>query len=290
MIYLNNKLVPESRAMISVFDHGFLYGDGIYESLRAYNGTVFKLDEHIDRLFRSASFIRLKIPKTAEEIKKAVCRTMRASRLRNAFIRISVSRGAGPIGLDPALCPKPAFVIIPRAFKEYTKKYYENGVSIAVVNVRRNYAGALDPQMKSHNFLNNILAKIEAKDRGAFEAIMLNYRGYIAEGTIANIFFIKNSILCTPSPDVGILNGITRRVIMDAAKGLKIKTKEGKFTRKHLYGADEVFISNTSMEVMPVTAVDNIRIGKKAGNITRMLGMAYKEKVSEYLKNNKCRI
>lgn len=288
-VYLNNKLVSESKAKVSVFDHGFLYGDGIYETLRVYNRVVFKIDEHIERLFRSASMISLKIAQSADEIKRAVYKTIRANRQNNAYIRISISRGTGPIGLDPELCPKPTFVIISRPFKEYPKEYYEKGVKIAIVNVRRNFKGALNPQIKSLNFLNNILAKIESKNKGAYEAIMLNYRGHIAEGTITNIFFVKNDVLCTPSLDVGILDGITRRIILDLAKGLKIKTKEGKFTRQYLYNAQEVFISNTTMELMPVTEIDNIKIGTKAGKITRMLSLAYKKKVSEYLKNKKTR-
>lgn len=290
MIYLNNKLVSESKAKVSVFDHGFLYGDGIYETLRAYNRVVFKIDEHIERLFRSASMISLKIPQSADEIKRAVYKTIMANGQNDAYIiRISISRGTGTIGLDPELCPKPTFVIISRPFKEYPKEYYEKGVKIAIVNVRRNFKGALNPQIKSLNFLNNILAKIESKNKGAYEAIMLNHRGYIAEGTITNIFFVNNNILCTPSLDVGILDGITRRIILDLAKGLKIKTKEGKFTRRYLYNAQEVFISNTTMEVMPVTEIDNIKIGTKVGKITQMLSLAYKKKVSEYLKNIKTR-
>ncbi len=285
MIYLNNNLVPETKAKVSVFDHGFLYGDGIYETLRAYDGIVFKFDEHIERLLRSASMIGLKMPKNADEIKKAVYKTIKANKQSDAYIRISISRGPGPIGLDPELCPKPTFVIISKAFKEYPKEYYEKGVKIVIVSVRRNFKDALNPQIKSLNFLNNILAKIESKNKGAYEAIMLNYRGYLAEGTITNIFFVNNNILCTPSLDVGVLDGITRRIILDLAKELKIKIKEGKFTREHLYGAQEVFISNTTMEVMPVTKVDNVKIGTKIGKITDMLRLEYKKKVLEHLKH-----
>ena len=191
MIYLNNKVVPKDRALISVFDHGFLYGDGIYETLRAYKGFVFKLDEHIERLFRSALLIDLTIPFSAEKIKTAVYKTMEANRLKEAVIRITISRGAGPTGLDPDLCAKPTFVVMASKFKEYPKQYYEKGVKIAIVDTRRNYREALNPQIKSLNFLNNILAKIESKKQGAFEAVMCNYRGYIAEGTISNIFFVS---------------------------------------------------------------------------------------------------
>jgi branched-chain amino acid aminotransferase len=286
MIYLNNKLVPETKAKVSVFDHGFLYGDGVYETLRAYKGIVFKIDEHIERLFRSASMINLKIQKTSTMIKQAVYKTLKTNRHHEAYIRISVSRGPGSIGLDPELCPKPTVVIISRALKEYPRSYYQKGVKVAVVDVRRNFKEALNPKIKSLNFLNNILAKIESKEKGAYEAIMLNYRGYVAEGTITNIFFVKNNILCTPAPDVGILDGITRRIILDSAKELKIKIKEGKFTRKDIYSAREVFISNTTLEVLPVTEVDNIKIGRGIGKITTLLRSAYRKKVSDYIKRN----
>jgi branched-chain amino acid aminotransferase len=287
MIYLNNKLVPKNKALISVFDHGFLYGDGIYETLRAYKGVVFKIDEHINRLFRSASLIGLSIPKSPDEIKKAIYKTIKANRLREAFIRITISRGPGPIGLDPELCPKPTFVIVSNPFKEYPRQYYRKGIKIAIVNTRRNFKEALDPKIKSLNFLNNILANIEAKNRGAYEAIMLNYKGYIAEGTVTNIFFVKDDVLCTPESDVGILDGITRRVILEIAKELGIKFKEGRFRGEDIYNAQEVFISSTTKEVMPVAEVDNIKISAGIGKITKMIHQAYKEKVEEYIKAEK---
>jgi branched-chain amino acid aminotransferase len=180
MIFLNNKLVPKDRAVISVYDHGFLYGDGIYETLRAYNGVVFMFDEHIERLFRSASLIQLALHKDAGAIKKAVYHTLHANRLREAVIRITVSRGTGPVGLDPGLCRKPTFVIFASKFREYPGQYYQNGVPVSIVKTRRNIISALDPQIKSLNFLNNVLAKMEAKHENAFEALMLNYRGYLA--------------------------------------------------------------------------------------------------------------
>ncbi|MBI5407888.1 MAG: branched-chain-amino-acid transaminase [Nitrospirae bacterium] len=288
MIYLNDELVPKNKALISVFDHGFLYGDGIYETLRAYNGVVFRFDEHLERLFRSAFMISLTIPKTSEEIKQAVYETMKANRQEDAVIRISISRGAGPIGLDPDLCPKPTFVIMSGEFKEYPKQYYQKGIKIAIVNTRRNFKDALNPQIKSLNFLNNILAKIEAKDRGAYEAVMMNYREYVAEGTISNIFFVKDKALCTPAVDVGILDGITRRIIIDAAKEAGIDVKEGRFRKEDLYNAQEVFISNTTMEVMPVGEIDDIKIGTKPGRITKALHSAYKKKVAEYIRQ--CRL
>jgi branched-chain amino acid aminotransferase len=263
MIYLNGKLVPEKKALVSVFDHGFLYGDGIYETLRAYKGTVFMIDEHIERLFRSASMIGLVLPQGHDGIKEAVYQTIKANKHKEAYVRITVSRGPGPLGLDPALCPEPTFVIISKKFTDYPGSYYQKGVNIAIVNTRRNYKNALDPKIKSLNFLNNVLAKIEAKERGAYEAIMLNHRGYIAEGTISNIFFLKKNVLCTPATGVGILDGITRRLILDAARKLGIKVNEGRFRPEDVYSADDVFISNTTMEVMPVSEID----GKKEINI-----------------------
>jgi branched-chain amino acid aminotransferase len=283
MIYLNNKLVPDARAMISVFDHGFLYGDGIYETMRAYKGTVFMLDEHIDRLFCSASLIGLTINKKPEAIRKAVYKTIEANRLKDAVIRITVSRGAGPTGLDPELCKKPTFVIFANNFKGYPKQYYQKGVKIFIARTRRNYRKALDPQIKSLNFLNNILAKIEAKKEGAHEAVMMNYRGYIAEGTVSNIFFIRDTILHTPSLNAGILNGITRKILLETAKELKIKTREGIYKPEDIYNAQEVFISNTTMEVMPVTEVNINKTGNNPGHMTKILHRAYKKKVSDYI-------
>src|SRR3989339_63616 len=189
-VYMNNSLVPESEAKISVFDHGFLYGDGIYETMRAYEGVVFMLDEHIRRLYRSASLIRLTIPKSAAEIKPAIHKTLRANSLKNAYIRLTISRGFGKIGLDPALCEKPTFVIVTNEFKDYPDSFYKKGVRLIISSVKRNLKEALNPQIKSLNFLNNILAKIEAKKKNAYEALMLNSQGYLTEGTICNIFFV----------------------------------------------------------------------------------------------------
>lgn len=286
MIYLNNRLVPDSKAAVSVFDHGFLYGDGIYETLRAYDGVVFKIEEHIERLFNSASLIRLDISRTPGSIIRAVNKTVKANRLSDAYIRITVSRGKGPIGLDPALCPKPTFVIIAAPFKGYPASYYKSGVSVAIVNTRRNFNKSVDPAIKSLNFLNNILAKIEAKERGSYEAIMLNYSGYVAEGTISNIFFVKKGILYTPEVSVGILNGITRMAIIGIAEELGIKVLEGKFRPARIYGADEVFISNTTMELMPISKADDIKIKGSPGRVTKAIHNEYKSKVAEYLRQN----
>jgi branched-chain amino acid aminotransferase len=283
MIFLNNKLVRRDRAVISVFDHGFLYGDGIYETLRAYNGIVFKLDEHIQRLYRSASLIQLNVRKDADVIKNAVYQTLQANRLREAVIRVTVSRGAGPAGLDPELCKKPTFVIFASKFREYPGQFYQNGVPVAIVKTRRNIISALNPQIKSLNFLNNVLAKIEAKRVNAFEALMLNYRGYLAEGTVSNVFFLKDGILCTPGLTAGILGGITRKAVLDIARKCGFKINQGKFGKTAIYGADEVFLSNTTMEVMPVSRIDNVRIAAKAGKTTNVFRQAYKQMVADYI-------
>jgi len=282
MIYLNNKLVARNRALISVFDHGFLYGDGIYETLRAYKGVVFMLDQHMERLYRSASLIALGIPMSPDAIKKAVYQTMKANRLKEAVIRITVSRGAGPVGLDPGLCPEPTFVIFASQFRKYPEQFYLKGVRIAIADTIRNYSRALDPQIKSLSFLNNVLAKIEAKKKGADEAVMLNYRGYLAEGTISNIFFVKNRVLCTPSLKVGILDGITRGIILNAARELQIETREGSFKPHDIHGSQEAFISNTTMEVMPVAEIIGMKKFNGPGRITRLLHKAYKQKVADY--------
>lgn len=284
MIFLNNKLVPKKKALISVFDHGFLYGDGIYETLRVYKGIIFKIDEHIDRLYRSAEMIGLTIPKKPDEITKAVYETIAANRQKEAVVRITISRGPGALGLDPSLCPKPTFVIISNRFRHYPAEYYSMGVKVSIVNTRRNYGPALDPRIKSLNFLNNVLAKIEAKNSKSYEALMLNYQGYLAEGTISNVFFVnKKGILCTPAIKVGILEGITRGMILDIAGELGLKSREGCFRRSDMYHAREVFITNTSMEVMPVTRIDAVRIRGKAGRVTAMIHDKYREKVSEYI-------
>ncbi|MEK7196548.1 MAG: branched-chain-amino-acid transaminase [Nitrospirota bacterium] len=280
-VYLNNRVVPESDARVSVFDHGFLYGDGIYETMRAYDGVVFMLDEHIRRLHRSASLIGLRIPKNVAGIKAAIHKTLEANSLKNAYIRLTVSRGSGPVGLDPELCKKPTFVIIANEFKEYPETHYKNGIKLIVSKTKRNLKEAVNPQIKSLNFLNNILAKAEAKERGAHEALMLNSMGYLTEGTISNIFFISNQILCTPSTNCGILDGITRKIILELAVKNRIKIKEGRFRKEALYNASEAFITNTTMEVMPVCRVDKNKY--KVGAITRLLHREYKKEVKAYI-------
>lgn len=284
-VYLNNKIVPAAEAKVSVFDHGFLYGDGIYETMRVYDGVVFMLDEHLQRLYRSASLIGLDIPKSLQDIKIAIYETLQANHLTNAYIRLTVSRGYGPIGLDPDFCKEPTFVVIANEFKNYPKSYYEEGIKLIIAAVRRNLKEALNPQIKSLNFLNNILAKIEAKQADVYESIMLNAAGHVSEGTICNIFFVRDGILCTPSVECGILDGITRALIIDLAVRNGITVREGSFTPEELYDASEVFITNTTMEVMPVCRVDKIHYG--VGGISRLLLKKYRQEVDGYVREKK---
>ena len=284
-IYLNGKIVPSKEAVVSVFDHGFLYGDGIYETMRVYDGVVFRLDQHIGRLFRSASLIGLSIPSDVDQLKVAIYETLMANALGKAYIRLTVSRGRGPIGLDPDLCVEPTVVIVAQELKEYPGAFYRNGINLIISETRRNIKEAIDPRIKSLNFLNNILAKIEAKKKGAYEAIMLNVNGHLAEGTISNLFFYKNNVLCTPSPECGILDGITRGVVMDVAHREGIRVKEGKFTREEIYSAEEVFLTNTSMEVMPVSKIDDQTY--PVGNIAKLLLGLYREEVKAYISDVK---
>lgn len=284
-VYLNGKIVPSKEAVVSVFDHGFLYGDGIYETMRAYDGIIFKLDEHLNRLSRSASLISLSVPLDVSSLKIALYETLIANSLKNAYIRLTVSRGSGAIGLDPDLCPEPAIVIITQQLKEYPQSLYKNGINLIIAETRRNHKDAINPLIKSLNFLNNILAKIEAKRAGAYEAVMLNTAGKLTEGTISNLFFYKDNVLCTPSIDCGILDGITRGIIIDIAKNKGIHVKEDRFVTEDIYSAQEVFITNTTLEVMPVSCVDEYSF--KPGDITRLLRNAYRKEVKSYLKKEK---
>ncbi len=278
LIYLNGKLVPHEEAVVSVFDHGFLYGDGIYETMRAYGGRVFMLDEHLGRLERSASLIGLSLPMGAGAIRDAVYDTLNANSLKEAYIRVTVSRGPGPLGLDPGLCEKPTLVVMAGEFKPYPPEYYEKGVPLIIARTRRNLGEALDPRIKSLNFLNNIQAKREAVAAGACEALMLNHRGHIAECTVSNVFFASAGKVFTPSVDCGILDGITRGHVMGLAERAGIEVSEGEFEKDDLYRAGEVFITNTTMEVMPVGRVDDREF--KVGETAKALLELYRESVS----------
>lgn len=285
LVYLNGRFVPKEEATVSVFDHGYLYGDGVYETMRAYQGMLFHLDRHLARLKHSADSIFLKLPLPLDRIGDALKDTVRENKLSDAYVRIQISRGPGEIGLDPALCPEPTMVIVAKPFRDYPVERYEHGVSVAIVKTRRNHPLALDPSIKGTNFLNNILAKIESIRAGAYEAIMLNWEGYVAEGTISNIFFVKSGILYTPALNTGILEGVTRGLVLDLARREKIETREHLIQPEELFAADECFITNTTIEIMPVTAVDGRRVGNgKPGPITAALHKAYKDEVRKCLK------
>jgi len=269
-IWLDGKLVDENEAKISVFDHGLLYGDGIFEGIRFYNGRVFRLEEHIHRLYDSAKAILLNMPWTQEEVCKATCETVAANGLSDGYIRLVVTRGAGELGLNPYLCPKPSMFIIASSIKLYSEEHYQNGLAIITCATRRPAPGALMPQVKSLNYLNNIMAKVEAIQGGALEAVMLNEQGYVAECTGDNIFLLKNGELLTPLISDGALDGITRTVIFEIAAKLGIKTMERSLTRYDIFIADECFLTGTAAEVIPVVSLDRRVIGTgKPGELTK---------------------
>jgi branched-chain amino acid aminotransferase len=277
LIYLNGRFVPEEQATVSVFDHGFLYGDGVFEGIRAYDGRVFRLEDHVQRLFDSAQAIMLSIPLSQKEMCEAILDTLRKNNLRNAYIRPIVSRGYGDLGLDPNKCPKPTVIIIAVDWGAMYGDLYEVGLTAISVAVRRNSPDSLPPNIKSLNYLNNILAKIEANVKGGNEAIILDSRGLVSEGSGDNIFVIKEGQIFTPHT-ISNLKGITRAAVMELAeiKGNPIQEKEmGLFD---LYTADEVFVTGTAAEVAPVTKVDGRVIGTgKPGPITKELMAAFKE-------------
>jgi len=284
LVYLNGHFVPRDEAQVSVFDHGYLYGDGIYETMRAYGGKIFLLSRHLARLKWSADAIALKLPLPIEKIGEALQESLTVNKLREAYLRIQISRGPGEIGLDPALCPAPTMVILVKPFKDYPPALHENGVNVSIVATRRNHPLSVNPAIKSTNFLNNILAKIESLKTGAYEGIMLNWRGYVAEGTISNVFALRKQVLYTPSLDTGILEGITRDLVIHLAKQNKIEVKEKLLRPRELAKAEECFITNTTVEIMPVTAIDGTPVGSGApGPVTLKLLNAYRNEVQRHV-------
>jgi branched-chain amino acid aminotransferase len=278
-IYINGKFYDKENAKISVFDHGLLYGDGVFEGIRSYARRVFKLKEHIDRLFESAQSIMLKIPLTREQMIKAVVATIKINKLDNAYLRLVVSRGEGDLGLDPRKCLKgPTVIIIADKIALYPEKLYRDGLSIVTVPTVRNLPEALNPQIKSLNYLNNILAKIEAGNAGCDEAIMLDSLGYVAECTGDNIFVVKNGHLYTPPQCMGTLRGITRDSILEIARKERISAHEHVITRHEVYISDECFLTGTAAEIVPVVKVDGRVIGTgKPGKLTLSLMKKFKE-------------
>ncbi|NLY89577.1 MAG: branched-chain-amino-acid transaminase [Firmicutes bacterium] len=281
-IYINGEFFPKEEAKVSVFDHGLLYGDGVFEGTRAYNGRVFKFDEHIDRLYDSAKAINLTIPMSKEEMKEAHLETLRRNKLTDAYIRTVITRGPGDLGLDPRKCSRPSVIIIADRITLYPQEFYENGLRLITVPTRRNMAETVNPMIKSLNYLNNILAKIEANLAGVPEAIMLNQEGYVAECTGDNIFIIKGKTLLTPASVHGALKGITRGVAMELAARIGLEVREELLTRYDLYVADESFLTGTAAEVIPVVEIDGRKIGTGTpGPYTRQLVKLYREKAME---------
>ena len=275
-IYIDGKYYNEHNAKISVFDHGLLYGDGLFEGIRAYNGRVFKLKEHIDRLFCSAKAILLKLPMAHAEIMAAVVATCRRNRIRDGYIRLVVTRGVGTLGLNPNRCKNPSVIIIADKMQLYPPEFYARGMEIVTVPTTRNLHSALNPAIKSLNYLNNILAKIEANNAGCEEAIMLNAEGFVAECTGDNIFIVKEGCLLTPPLSAGALYGITRQVVMELAAQSGLKVAEPNLTRYDLFNADECFLTGTGAEVVPIVKIDGRVIGTgKPGLITGELVAQY---------------
>jgi len=279
-IYLDGKFVDSADAKVSVFDHGLLYGDGVFEGIRVYGGNVFRLEEHLERLEYSARALMLKLPLTRAEIREATCETCRINGLKDGYIRLVVTRGVGDLGLAPWLCPKPSIFIIASTISLYPKEHYENGLSIVTVPTRRVNPAAMPPTVKSLNYLNNILGKIEARQFGALEAIMLNDQGYVAECTADNIFIVHKGEILTPAASQGALKGVTRSTIFDIARDLGVPIREADLTRYDIWVADECFLTGTGAEVVPTVKLDGREIGDgRPGPITKRVLEAFRKRV-----------
>jgi branched-chain amino acid aminotransferase len=271
-VWINGKLFDRADAKISVFDHGLLYGDGVFEGIRIYGGQVFRLREHIDRLYDSARHILLEVPLNREQMTQAVLDTVKANAKQDGYIRLVLTRGAGSLGLDPQKCSDPQIIIIVDDISLYPAEFYEKGLEVITASIIRNHPNALNPRIKSLNYLNNILAKIEAVRAGCQEAIMLNHNGEVAECTGDNIFVVKHGTLRTPHMVAGILEGITRNAVIELARAAKIPVQEVALTRHDIYSADECFLTGTAAEVVSVVKCDGRIIGNgKPGPITRQL-------------------
>ncbi len=274
-----------SEAHVSIFDHGFLYGDGVFETVRVYQGMPYAFEEHMDRLFGSAAGISLKVPLVRSVILKAVEVLLDKNNLTDATMRICITRGEGDIGLDTDLCPNPSFLIIPRQWNPYPREYHEHGIQIHIPTVVRVPPSSIPANVKSHNYLPNLLAKAQAKAAGCFDAVMLSIEGYVAEGTTSNIFLVRGGQIETPALATGILEGITRRVIMRLAEKKGIEVYERMIVPEEIFQADECFLSNTTMEVMPVSYCDKRPIGSGSpGAITLALRKAFRAHIEEEVK------
>jgi len=273
-VYIDGRFLPRSEAKISVYDHGLLYGDGVFEGIRAYNGRVFKLEEHIKRLYHSANSIELNIPMSQEDMKKTILKTIGMNGLKDAYVRVVVTRGVGDLGLDPRKCPKPSIIII----ADRITLWKEKSLKAITASTRRNAVTALNSMIKSLNYLNNILAKLEANRANVSEAIMLNQQGLVCEGTGDNIFIVKNRVIATPPTSANILVGVTRGAVVELASKEGLKVEQRDITIHELYNADEAFFTGTAAEVMPLVEVDGRRIGDgETGPITRKLMERFNE-------------
>jgi branched-chain amino acid aminotransferase len=279
-IYIDGKYYNRADARVSVFDHGFLYGDGIFEGIRVYNGSIFKLRQHIDRLYHSAKAILLDIPLERGDMERAVLDTVQMNKKKNGYIRLIVTRGEGLLGIEPSSCKSPSVIIIVGDIRLYPEEYYRKGIAIITSSSRRIPPDCLDPRIKSLNYLNNIMAKLEAKQAGCLEAVILNRDGFVAECTGDNIFIVKNDELFTPAPYHGSLDGITRQTVIELAEGLGIKTHETSLTRYDLYNADESFMTGTGAEIMPVIKIDGREISEcLPGAVTKKLIKSFQKSV-----------
>jgi branched-chain amino acid aminotransferase len=281
-VYISGKLVPAEQATVSVFDHGLLYGDGVFEGLRSYQGKVFRLEQHVERLYESARAIRLDIQMSREEMSAAINQTVKANGIKDGYIRAVVTRGAGTLGLDPNRCSNPQVIIIADTITLYPKEFYDNGLELITSSVIRNHPAALSPRIKSLNYLNNILAKIEGLKAGCVEALMLNHKGEVAECTGDNIFLVKHGRLTTPPLDAGILEGITRNAVLELARDAGMEVAESPLTKHDVYVADEAFLTGTAAEIVPVVKVDDRPIGSgKPGSVTKDLTARFHKLVRE---------
>jgi branched-chain amino acid aminotransferase len=280
LIFLNGEFVTKENAKISVYDHGFLYGDGIFEGIRVYSGNIFRMKEHMDRLYRSAKSILLTMPYTEDELTDIIVATVEKNAYEDAYIRVVISRGVGDLGLDPYNCKKANVVVIVEPLSIFPKELYETGLDIVTVATRRNRPDVLSPKVKSLNYLNNVLVRIEARLANVSEALMLNDQGYVAEGSADNVFIIKDKCFYTPPGYVGALEGITRNAVMEIARELGYEVKEEPFTRHDVYTADEVFLTGTAAEVIAVVKVDGRTIGDGyPGAHTKELLVKFRERV-----------
>jgi branched-chain amino acid aminotransferase len=284
IINLNGQIVPKGDAKISIFDHGFLYGASIYETFRTYGGKPFLLNQHLARLEHSAQGLQLKLPLTLEQLKLEILKTLNAASYPEAVIRLIVTRGEGGIGYASELCGTPAYIVLIYTLEPPAKELYERGVEVAIVSARRNLPESLDPTVKSGNLLNQMLAWNEAHSRDAYEALLLNYRGELTEGTMCNIFLVKNQILKTPASECGILLGLTRQLVLEIAHESDLKAEETILSSTDLFQADEAFLTVTSREIIPVVRCDRREIGSGfPGTMTRFLHLKYRQKVKELM-------